>query len=352
MKKSLLALAALTAFAGAASAQSSVTLFGIIDAAARNVKNGNAGDIYSLASGGGNTSRLGFRGVEDLGGGLRAGFWLEGQVNTDDGTGDATGGGFRFARRATVSLTGSFGELRLGRDFTPTYSNWGAAEVFGYVGVATTANLRSASGTFLTQGGIATGVRTNNQVMYFLPTMGGLYGQVNVGAGEGTGDKFVGGRLGYAAGPLNVGVAYGKTERGIDELETSNITASFKFGMATVYAGFETSEYTSGAVNTDQDLGTIALTVPLGNGVVKAQYTESKGTGPVARPDQYEAKMFGLGYVYNLSKRTSLYTSYATVDNGGNTTTGATFTAGSGGPAGMNRGEKSTGYEFGITHSF
>ncbi|MDP2005888.1 MAG: porin [Rubrivivax sp.] len=339
MKKSLLALAALTAFAGVASAQSSVTLFGIVDAAARNVKNAGVGSIKSLSSGGGATSRLGFRGVEDLGGGLRAGFWLEGQVDTDTG-----GTGFNFARRATVSLTGGFGELRLGRDFVPTYNNWGAADVWGYVGVATTSNLR---GGFLSQGGIATAVRTNNQIMYFLPAMGGLYGNINVGAGEATGDKYIGGRLGYAAGPLNVGAAYGKTERGAAELETMNVSGSFKMGFATLVAGYENSEYTSGATSNDIDLFTVGMTMPLGKGTFKAQYTKADSS-----VDQFDGTGFGLGYVYNLSKRTSLYTSYGSINNGGNAATGARYTATTSGPAGITRGGSSTGYEFGITHSF
>lgn len=339
MKKSLLALAALTAFAGVASAQSSVTLFGVVDAAARNTKNGSAGTIKSLVSGGGATSRLGFRGIEDLGGGMKAGFWLEGQVDTDTG-----GTGFNFQRRATVSLIGGFGELRLGRDFTPTYSNWGAAEVFGYVGVATTANLR---GGFLGQDSIATAVRTNNQIMYFLPAMGGLYGSINVGAGEGTGDKYVGGRLGYAAGPFNVGAAYGKSERGVSEIETTNFSASFNMGFATLFGGYEKSDYTRPGSSSDIDLMTVAITMPMGNGLLKAQYTKADSSNA-----NYDATMFGLGYVYNLSKRTSLYTSYGKINNDGNATAGGNYTAGTAGPAGMRRGESSTGYEFGITHNF
>ncbi len=342
MKKSLLALAALTAFAGVASAQSSVTLFGIVDAAARSTKNGNAGTIKSLISGGGATSRLGFRGVEDLGGGLRAGFWLEGQVDTDTG-----GTGFNFARRATVSLIGSFGELRLGRDFVPTYSNWGAAEVFGYVGVATTANLRTATGSIQAQNSMASGVRTDNQIMYFLPAMGGLYGSINVGAGEGTGSKYVGGRLGYAAGPFNIGGAIGKTERGASTLDTKNVTASFNMGFGTLFGGYEQLDYSLGATNDDQTLMTVGLTVPMGQGMLKAQYTKADGN-----VDKYDATMFGVGYVYNLSKRTSLYASYGSINNGGNAATGAKFTAGSAGPSGMSGGQTSSGYEFGITHSF
>ncbi len=332
MKKSLLALAALTAFAGVASAQSSVTLFGIVDASARSVDNDGTGTVYSLASGGGGTSRLGFRGIEDLGGGLRAGFWLEGQVDTDTG-----GAGFNFQRRATVSLIGGFGELRLGRDFTSTYLNWGAADVFGYTGVANSGNVR---GTYLGQGSIATAVRTNNQIIYILPAMGGLYGQINVGLGEGTGDKYTGGRLGYAAGPLNIGAGYGKTERGVAELESMNISGSFNIGFARLFAGYENSEYSSGATRNDMDLYTVAFTIPMGKGTFKGQYTEADSSD-----NSYDASMFGLGYTYSMSKRTTLYASYGTIDNDSGNRYKLDARA-------VSAGGKSTGYEFGINHTF
>ena len=123
MKKSLVALAAL-AVAGVASAQSSVTLFGVVDASISGYSstsrdlNGatflnpfyvNRGSVKAsrreLANSGYNSSRLGFRGTEDLGGGLAASFWLEAPIKNDDGSeGVAT-----FARRSTVSLSGGFG---------------------------------------------------------------------------------------------------------------------------------------------------------------------------------------------------------------------------------------------------
>jgi predicted porin len=118
MKKSLVALAVLAA-AGAASAQSSVTLFGIVDAAYGRVS-GNGTSITGVSNSGINSSRLGFRGTEDLGGGMSAGFWLEGQLSNDDGRGagtstnnQATGGaiaglnggqGLTFNRRSTVGF--------------------------------------------------------------------------------------------------------------------------------------------------------------------------------------------------------------------------------------------------------
>jgi len=85
MKKSLIALAVMAA-SGAAMAQSSVTLFGIVDAAYGRVS-GNGTSVTGISNSGINSSRLGFRGEEDLGGGMKAGFWLEGQLYNDVGQG-------------------------------------------------------------------------------------------------------------------------------------------------------------------------------------------------------------------------------------------------------------------------
>ncbi|WP_228121852.1 porin [Variovorax paradoxus] len=141
MKRHPLGLALVT-LAGTASAQSSVTLFGVVDAG---VSHFEAVSEYrpafdprrpaaallaagvpkvtqsqtTLSRGGYRGSSLGFRGTEDLGGGLAASFWLESNISNDDGkTGLAS-----FAKRSTVSLSGGFGELRLGRDYTPIFRN-------------------------------------------------------------------------------------------------------------------------------------------------------------------------------------------------------------------------------------
>ncbi|HWH83426.1 MAG TPA: porin, partial [Burkholderiaceae bacterium] len=111
MKKSLLALAVLGAFAGVASAQSSVTLYGTLDVNGRYVKADGQSRSLTQSTDGINSSQLGFRGIEDLGGGLKAGFVLLAGVNPDSGT---TNSKF-FNRRSTVSLMGGFGEVRLGR---------------------------------------------------------------------------------------------------------------------------------------------------------------------------------------------------------------------------------------------
>jgi predicted porin len=364
MKKSLLALAALTAFAGAASAQSSVTIGGIVDLAARSVKNGNAGSIKSLSSGGQATNRLYFRGVEDLGGGLKAGFWLESEIAPDTGAAGSTVGSATnvfWARRSTVSLMGGFGELRAGRDYTPTFNSFNAVEIFGYVGVATPANLR---GSFYSNAGsgTATAVRQSNTISYFLPSMGGVIGQVQVSAGEGAANqnKSISGRLGYGAGPLTLTASWGKMNRiaaMTDDLTTWNAGGRYDFGFASFGGAYEESKYNVPGRGLKQKIATVNMIVPFGASQFKAQYTKSGGPGPAAQVNAYNAKMFGLGYVYNMSKRTSLYANYGSINNGGNGTSatvgdGATFTASGSGPAGMRRGQTSSGYEFGVRHDF
>src|SRR5215471_4702898 len=109
MKKSLLALAVLGAYAGVASAQSSVTIFGVVDLSINNIKNGDL-RTTSMQSNQLNSNRLGFRGFEDLGGGLGAGFWLEGGMSNENGSQVAK---FDFARRSYVSLASqAAGEIR------------------------------------------------------------------------------------------------------------------------------------------------------------------------------------------------------------------------------------------------
>lgn len=353
MKKSLLALAALTAFAGVASAQSSVTLFGIIDANARNVKNGST-SLKTLSTDGMGSSRLGFRGIEDIGGGMRAGFWLEGSVNVDVGGGAKTAttangsvaNGQDWQRRATVSLLGGFGELRLGRDYTPDFWNHTVFDPYGTNGVGSSTNLFNSSGS-----GATTVVRANNSIGYFLPSgLGGLYGQVMVAAGEGAvGNKHIGGRLGYAAGPINFAVAYGKTEvTSAVDWKRLNAGGSWNLGFMTLMGQYIRSEVDGGPSN-GRELNNYLVggLIPFGASTFKFSYVKADGDGPTAADRARDADQIALGYLYSLSKRTTLYTHVSRVSN----KSGANFTASSGGVANA-LGGRSTGYEFGVNHAF
>ncbi|MGF6526498.1 porin [Variovorax sp. PvP013] len=405
MKKSLVALAVLAA-AGAASAQSSVTLFGVIDANIGHISgsNGGASRTY-LGNSGLNTSRLGFRGVEDLGGGLAASFWLEGFVGNDDGTGGASttatspttglpvttnNGGFDFRRRATVSLSGNFGEVRLGRDLTPTHHNDDLFSPFGTVGVGSNiifSALNSAQG-FNPNGGNSAAfgnvnqIRASNSIGYFLPSnLGGFYGQAMYALAENTtgnttaaqqlagrAGQYAGARVGYANGPVDVALAYGESKGATvapaafsnPEVRTLNLGASYDFGVVKLFGElsdvrFEQA-FTTIASREDKQYGyLLGAQAPIGAGVVKIAYSAVKRDQQAFANDPKAAKL-ALGYVHNLSKRTALYTTVArqTSKNGygfalasGGSGAGITGVA-----TGTDAKNSVTGYEFGVRHAF
>ena len=344
MKKAT-TFALLAVASAAASAQSTVTLFGVLDANARYVKNGDV-SLKSLSNAGLNTSRLGFRGTEDLGGGLTAGFWLETGINPDTGT---TSDGSRFwNRRSTVSLISTqLGEVRLGRDFTPTYSSYSNYDTFGSNGVAAVDKFFPSRLGGATNPTIDTGTRADNLVSWFTPkNLGGFYGQVSVAAGEGTsGKRYVGGRAGYAAGPFDISAAYGQTEvtpnaSGDDNVEVMTFGAAYDFGVAKLLGIYGQTKYADRKINV-MEIGTH---VPVGVGVIRASYVNVRAEGGTIDPN--DANQIALGYIHNLSKRTALYTTVARVNNKGN----ASYAVASS-PA-MVAGKDSTGWELGIRHSF
>lgn len=347
MKKSLLALAALTAFAGVASAQSSVTLFGIVDLNARRVTNETAAGSRSLwtqSQDGIASSRLGFRGVEDIGGGLRGGFWIEGALAPD--TGNAAGQ--TWQRRSTVSVMGGFGEVRLGRDYTPDFWNHTVYDPFGTNGVGSSVNIFSALN------GAGTLVRANNTFGYFLPSLGGVFGQLQVALGEGAaGNKHTAGRIGYAGGPVSVAVAFGKTdvtENPSVEWKRINVGGSYNLGFMTLMAQYNMGEASGGAGN-GQEIKhyMVGATVPFGASTLKFSYGNSEGSGGTGANSiaTRDATQIAIGYQYDLSKRTAVYGTFARISNDGS----ATYTIG-GGVAGQVAGKDSTGFEFGVRHTF
>jgi predicted porin len=340
MKKTFIALSVLAAFAGNASAQSTVTLFGVVDANLRQIDN-NGTKVRQLGTDGLNSSRLGFRGVEDLGGGLKAGFWLEAALNLDDGTTNSSGKFWH--RRSTVSLEGSFGEIRLGRDFTPTYTGISDFDPFGDTGVGKFSNLQSR----LT-GTVNTTTRADNEVQYFLPkNLGGVYGVAAVAAGEGTvGNKYVGGRVGYSGNGLNVSGAYGQTDANAaeDRYKSGTLGVAYDFGVLRLLGSISEFKF----VSRKERLLVLGTTVPVGPGVIRASYgrADLSGGTTATTMDADDANLIALGYVHNLSKRTALYGTVAHVKNKGN----ATFAVAAS-PA-IPAGDKSTGYELGLRHSF
>jgi predicted porin len=353
MKKTLIALAVL-ASAGVASAQSSVTLFGVVDATLA-YGHGSVSNKTQLTNSGYNSSRLGFRGTEDLGGGMSASFWLEAGLVNDDGQGAATNSnnqasgagaavagrqGLTFNRRSTVSLAGGWGELRLGRDYSPQFWNLTIFDPFGTNGVGTTQTLNS-----IITG--VTAVRASNSFGYFLPgNLGGFYGQAMYYLGENNSgtptDKDgngVGARFGYANGPFNVALALSRTKQAAGDIQQNNIGGEWNFGMARLQAEYSWDKNDSLPAKGKGYL--IGGLVPVGAGEIRLAYSRYK----VDLAGDPTSKKLALGYVHNLSKRTALYVTVARLTN-----TGGAAQALNGAVTAANA--NSTGYDFGIRHSF
>lgn len=350
----LLAGAVLCALGAGASAQSNVTLSGTVDLALRH-SNNSQGSLTSMASGSNSTSRFVIRGVEDLGDGLKASFWLEGAFNADNGT-TAAGTQF-FDRRSTVGLSGNWGEVRLGRDWNPAFLSWAGTDPFVVVGVGGAINMWASAPSVALRRAFGTGAttlsRTNNALQYLLPAnLGGVYGQVMVAPGEGGNAQgnydYQGARLGYAAGAFDVGGFYGNTR--IDatnaQFKQSGVRASYNFGVLALAGSLTDSTY----LGSRHRALLIGVNVPVGTGVIKASYVKVDQSGRDAAGASIaadDAQRFAVGYVHNLSKRTAVYVNAGHVSNKGR----ATFAI-SGGPAGNAPGTSSSGYEVGLRHHF
>jgi predicted porin len=354
MKKTLVAIAALAASVGAM-AQSSVTLFGVVDATYAYGK-GDADKKTQLTNSGLNSSRLGFKGTEDLGGGMKASFWLEAGINNDNGslgttntnnqttTGANGGGGLTFNRRSTVSLGGNMGEARLGRDYTPHFWNQTVYDVFGTNGVGTTQTLNGV-GAAGNLGGLTT-VRASNSIGYFTPGgLGGFSGQIQYYMGENlstaANSKDGGGislRAAYDNGPISAAFGYGKTKYLAGDVATTNFGASYDLGVVKLSGLYDQDKVSNGATGKGFNIG---LTAPVGPGEIRAAYSNYK-TDAAGTP---KTNKFAVGYVYNVSKRTAVYTTFAHVSNKGGATSalnGATGVANAG----------SNGLDIGLRHSF
>lgn len=317
-------------------AQTAVTLFGIVDVSARSVTN-NGITVRQLAPDGLLNSRLGFRAESDLGGGYTANAWLETAVNPDTGTANASGK--YWHRRSTVSVLGPFGEIRLGRDIDATFWNLSIFDAFGTVGVGSGFNLQSSLGS-----GAATLIRADNAISYYLPaSLGGLYGQFEVAAGEGVaGNKYTAARLGYQKGPLNVAASFGTTKTAtVDDFKTTNAGVSYNFGPATAMLMTSASKYGAKKLANLE----IGFTAPIGQaGQLRASVQRANASG--AGTDANDAHQFAIGYVHNLTKAAAVYATYASIGNDG----AAAFAVGT--PPAAAAGKTSKGYEIGVKYAF
>lgn len=293
MKKSLIALAVLAA-SSAAMAQSSVTLFGRVDASVGATKDTVTGvsitKLFNGSDAGLTGSRWGMKGTEDLGGGLAANFVLENRFMVDDGT--AAG---QFLGDAYVGLSGGFGALTAGR----TYSVFDSAKA-----VSVASNVFDSSFTAALVPGYE--VRGANQIKYMTPNFSGFSAGVSVAlketAAAGTENTNSLG-LFYAAGPLKA--ALGFQTRAIGD--NTALSADYNFGVASVSAGYSTFDAN---VGDDASGVTVGVTVPVGAAMkVSAGFATGK-TETQAGAAVTDLRSVGLGATYSLSKRTTLYVGF------------------------------------------
>jgi len=340
---------------GSAFAQSSVTLSGIVDVAVRRAEGEGSGSLLSLVSGSNSTSRLAFTGREDLGGGLSAGFHLEHGLLADSGA-PASAQKF-FDRRSTVSLSSTtWGELRLGRDFVPSYTVWSRHDPFAYVGVARSANFVSATPVGPIRAAFGTNpnttVRSDNAGQYILPAgLGGLEGGLMIAPRENgdvtTGNaSLTGVRLGYAGKGFAVSAATTRSENTqttVSKFQDSVVGAQADFANVKVSAAFRQFKYDQ----TKQTLALLGAVATWGPHEVKASWVRANMAGRLGATaiDANDADQMGIGYVYNFSKRTAVYTTFARISNDG----AARFLVD--GPAPV-AGGAAKGFEVGLRHRF
>ena len=342
MKKSLLALAVLTAVTGAASAQSSVTLYGKIDLGLV-LDSGNAsGKSVRVSSGVTGGSRIGFKGVEDLGGGMKAAFQLEtgycadqagGTSQANTSTAFCTGSNAFMGRQAHGDLSGAFGAISAGRQYSLGFNNLTTIDPFGTGFAGKVDNLVDNSGP-----------RLNNSVIYSTPSMYGLTASAEVAFGEQTGNweagRETGAALTYASGPVYVGFSFydlGNAAGNGAAKKNYLLGGSYDFGVVKLHA---LAQKTTGPTSLDVLDLMGGVTVPLAGGNLLASYVRHNDR---AISDK-DANQIGVGYSYPLSKRTSVYTAFARIKNHN----GAAFTVGNATEAGT--GNKA--FNFGVVHNF
>ena len=317
MKKSLIALAVL-ASSGAAMAQSSVTVYGRLDASVGSEKIGapNAQSISRLYSGNLTTSRLGFRGTEDLGGGLKAIFGLETGLNVDNPTGAATSLG---DRAAFVGLSGGFGTIKLGRhdtSFDDIRDLMVSSNVWDSGVFATTESTVGTTG-YNAVGGANLGDygdRANNQIRYESPSFGGFSAGVSYAFDEQVApikQDITAFNLRYKAGNLDVGYAYQENKNAAvaaSNLEYNTVAAAYNFGTFRVSGGWNQVKNKAARKS---DTYTVGVNVPVNAFDFSLGYSTAKAKQTGVTTEKGDA--FSAGVTYSMSKRTRLY---ALITNG------------------------------------
>ncbi|HEY8881247.1 MAG TPA: porin [Roseateles sp.] len=300
MKKIALA-AALAATAAAPAFAQSVTLWGRINTSVESQKVGSQDRKIVVQN---NSSRLGFKGSEDLGGGLKASFSLEHGLDSD--TGAVSNGGVFWGRASWVQLEGSFGAVRLGNWFPDSY----------FSSVDRTSNHNHDTGTSSDNlfSSFGFGARTN-KIGYFSPTVGGLGFIASVRAGEGTGPRGFDLSANYEVGGLHVAGTFAQNNKfnATAERKAYGLEADYGFGPFLV-TGYYQREEVDGFKS--RDIGRVSAMYAVGQSEFHVNVGGTRAGGD-AEFKAGGAKQYTVGYNYNLSKRTKVYGFYTKTDYNG-----------------------------------
>ena len=326
MNKKLVAVAVAGVLAAPLAAQAqtaNVTLYGRLNLTLEYIDaNGSNPSVQRLSS---NSSRLGVRGTESLGGGLNAIFQIESSISGD------AGGGTLAGRDTFVGLQGSWGTVRFGNFLAP-YDDM--HPIFGNVPTYTTSILSTASiwaqGTSAKAAG-GFDARLGNSLRYDTPNIAGFVGsaQISLDSENGATDPFVlsvGGV--YNNGPFTLGVAFEGNKdvraNGLDD-KAFTVTGAWNFGIVRIAGVYERLDYDTPTGGLKRDFYGVSATAPIGPGTVYAFYghaEDGKGGGSrvagLASGANTGADQFSISYTHTLSKRTQVYAGYHGLDNDAN----------------------------------
>jgi predicted porin len=324
MKKTILAMAVLAACMSTASAQTSVTIYGIVDAGLSHVTNdGPVGDRTSVDAGLMQTSRWGFKGVEDLGGGLKARFGLEGTLSNDVGTAGVNTGTpattSMFDREATVGIGGAFGSIDIGRQNILGIGSVGLADPMGLAFAATSPNVLFGAlnfgavyGGFGTNGAGNSALRQSNSIKYVSPTFSGAgfalmraFGEQADGIQKGS---YQGASVFYNAGPFGVAGAYARMKNNLntDKLTSYGVGLKYTLPMAVIKGTYIANEVDS--TNRKISVLGVGVDVPVAPALtLTGAFYNTRRTGDL-RDDSQQYHAIAR---YALSKRSTLYAAYS-----------------------------------------
>lgn len=313
---------ALAAAATAAQAQSTVTIYGIVDQGVTKTNSGTtpgsllpgraAPDMWTMKAG--NTSRLGFRGQEDLGDGMYARFQIEHRFAADTGL-PSNANVFWLGRSVVAAGSNKWGEVYMGREYSAAYwvplfadpTYWSYVSQLG--SPYTYANYTPVAATIE-----ASNIRWANQFGYKTPErLGGFSAELATALGEGLRKRSSSGNAQYRSGPVWAGVAF-------DRLDSSTnlaiIAGGYDFGV--VFPTFTVSK-SEGGLNGNAKAYSLSVRAPIPNTTMRV-YASIGRYNPVTNLD---ASMFGAGTEYFLSKRTLLYFNVGSAKRDGLTRTTA-----------------------------